>query len=353
MTDTGFDVLGIGNALVDVIASVDDAFIEAHDFPRGATTMVDLDRAEAVYADLPPAQETSGGSCANTIAGLASFGATVAFIGRVRDDQLGKVYTHDLRSLGVHFDVPPATSGPATGRCLIMVTPDAHRTQCTYLGASTFIGPEDVDPAVVARAQVTYLEGYLWDQPPAKDAIRKAAVAARDAGRQVALTLSDPFCVDRHREEFRSLVADEIDVLFANEAEICSLYEVDDFDAAVQQVRRHCQIAALTRSERGSVVIAREATAALPSVAAGAGARDGDQKGSGEVHVIDAEPVERLVDTTGAGDQYAAGFLFGLTHGRDLATCGRLGSIAAAEVISHFGARPAVPLAELAERVIS
>jgi sugar/nucleoside kinase (ribokinase family) len=329
MNDADFDVLGIGNALIDVIASVDDTFIDAHDFPRGATTMVDLERSEAVYADLPPAQEISGGSCANTIAGLASFGATVAFVGRVRDDQLGKVYTHDLRSLGIHFDVPPATSGPATGRCLVMVTPDAHRTQCTYLGASTFIGPEDVDADLVGRAQVTYLEGYLWDQPPAKDAIRKAAAAARCAGRQVALTLSDPFCVDRHREEFRALVADEIDVLFANEAEICSLYEVDDFDAALQRLRHHCRVGALTRSERGSVVMAGE-----------------------EVHVIDAEPVDRLVDTTGAGDQYAAGFLHGLTHGRDLATCGRLGSIAAAEVISHYGARPAVSLAEVAERVI-
>ena len=329
MNDADFDVLGIGNALIDVITSVDDTFIDAHDFPRGATTMVDLERSEAVYADLPPAQEISGGSCANTIAGLASFGATVAFVGRVRDDQLGKVYTHDLRSLGIHFDVPPATSGPATGRCLVMVTPDAHRTQCTYLGASTFIGPEDVDADLVGRAQVTYLEGYLWDQPPAKDAIRKAAAAARGAGRQVALTLSDPFCVDRHREEFRALVADEIDLLFANEAEICSLYEVDDFDAALQRLRHHCRVGALTRSERGSVVMAGE-----------------------EVHVIDAEPVDRLVDTTGAGDQYAAGFLHGLTHGRDLATCGRLGSIAAAEVISHYGARPAVSLAEVAERVI-
>jgi sugar/nucleoside kinase (ribokinase family) len=329
MTETDFDVVGIGNVLVDVISTVDDDFVEAHDFPHGATTMVELDRAEAVYADLPPAQEISGGSCANTIAGLASFGASVAFIGRVRDDQLGKVYTHDLRSLGVHFDVSPATTGPATGRCLVMVTPDAQRTQCTYLGASTFIGPEDVDPAVIARAQVTYLEGYLWDQPPAKDAIRKAAAAARDAGRQVALTLSDPFCVDRHRSEFRALVEDEIDVLFANETEICSLYEVDDFDAALQRVRGHCQIAALTRSERGSVVVA------------------GD-----EVHVIDAHPVDRVVDTTGAGDQYAAGFLYGLTGGLDLATCGRLGAAAAAEVISHFGARPLVSLAELAETVV-
>ena len=329
MSDPDFDVLGIGNALVDVITSVDDDFVEAHEFPRGATTMVDLDRADAIYADLPPAQEISGGSCANTIAGLASFGANVAFIGRVRDDQLGKVYTHDLRSLGVHFDVPPATTGPPTGRCLVMVMPDAHRTQCTYLGASTFIGPEDVDPEVVARAHVTYLEGYLWDQPPAKEAIRKAATAARGAGRQVALTLSDPFCVDRHRDEFRDLVADEIDVLFANEAEIRSLYEVDDFDAALQQVRRHCRIGALTRGEHGSVVIA------------------GDS-----VHVLDAEPVDRLVDTTGAGDQYAAGFLYGLTHGHDLDTCGRLGSMAAAEVISHYGARPAVSLAKLAEEVV-
>jgi len=351
VTDTDFDVLGIGNALVDVIASVDNAFVETHDFPHGATTMVDLERAEAVYADLPPAQELSGGSCANTIAGLASFGATVAFIGRVRDDQLGKVYTHDLRSLGVDFDVAPATDGPATGRCLVMVTPDAHRTQCTYLGASTFIGPDDVDAGVVARSQVTYLEGYLWDQPSAKDAIRKAATAARGAGRQVAFTLSDPFCVDRHREEFRSLVADEIDVLFGNEAEICSLYEVEDFDAALQRLRPHCRVGALTRSERGSVVIAGDAPAALPTGAAGAGARDGDQWEPGEVHVIDADPVERLVDTTGAGDQYAAGFLHGLTHGYDLATCGRLGSVAAAEVISHLGARPAVSLARLAENV--
>jgi sugar/nucleoside kinase (ribokinase family) len=329
MSEPDFEVLGIGNALVDVISTVDDAFIEAHDFPHGATTMVDVDRVEAVYADLPPAQEISGGSCANTIAGLASFGSSVAFVGRVRDDQLGKVYTHDLRSLGVHFDVSPATAGPATGRCLVMVTPDAQRTQCTYLGASTFIGPEDVDPALIARAQITYLEGYLWDQPAAKEAILHAAASARDGRRLVSLTLSDPFCVDRHRSEFRTLVEREIDVLFANEAEISSLYEVSDFDDALQRVRRHCQVAALTRGERGSVVIA-----------------------GNEVHVVDAYPVDRLVDTTGAGDQYAAGFLHGLTRGHDLATCGRLGAAAAAEVISHFGARPAVSLAKLAEAIV-
>jgi sugar/nucleoside kinase (ribokinase family) len=329
MSEADFDVVGIGNALVDVIAAVDDAFVEAHGYPHGAMTLVELDEAEAIYADMPPAQETSGGSCANTIAGLASFGASSAFIGRVRDDQLGGVYTHDLRSLGVHFEVAPATSGPATGRCLIMVTPDAQRTQCTYLGASTFIGPEDVDPGVIARAQVTYLEGYLWDQPSAKDALRKAAAAARDANRRVALTLSDPFCVDRHREEFRTLVEHEIDVLFANDVEIRSLYETDDFDTALQHVRNRCEIAALTRSELGSVVVS------------------GD-----DVHLVDAAPVDRVIDTTGAGDQYAAGFLYGLTSGHDLATCGRLGSAAAAEVISHFGARPMVSLAELAETIV-
>ncbi len=329
MSEPDFDVLGIGNALVDVITSVNHEFIDRHGLARGATTMGDLDRVDTLYADLPPAQEISGGSCANTIAGLASFGATVAFVGRVRDDQLGKVYTHDLRSLGAHFDVPPATSGPATGRCLVMVTPDAQRTQCTYLGASSFLGPEDVDAAVVARAQVTYLEGYLWDQPPAKDAIRHAAASARGANRLVALTLSDPFCVDRHRDEFRALVEGEIDVLFANEAEICSLYEVDEFDVALQQVRHHCQVAALTRSELGSVVIAGH-----------------------EVHVVDPCPVDRLVDTTGAGDQYAAGFLYGLTRGHDLATSGQLGSAAAAEVISHYGARPEISLAELATKIV-
>jgi sugar/nucleoside kinase (ribokinase family) len=329
MSEAEFDVVGIGNALVDVIAAVDDAFVEAHGYPHGAMTLIDLDEAEAIYADMPPAQETSGGSCANTIAGLASFGASSAFIGRVRDDQLGEVYTHDLRSLGVHFEVAPATSGPATGRCLIMVTPDAQRTQCTYLGASTFIAPEDVDPGVIARAQVTYLEGYLWDQPSAKDALRKAAAAAGDANRRVALTLSDPFCVDRHRDEFRTLVEHEIDVLFANEVEIRSLYETDDFDTALQHVRHRCEIAALTRSELGSVIVS------------------GD-----EVHLVDAAPVDHVIDTTGAGDQYAAGFLYGLTRGHDLATCGRLGSAAAAEVISHFGARPMVSLAELAETIV-
>ncbi len=331
---TDLQVVAIGNALVDVIARADDPLAErliaAHGLERGAAVMVDLERVEAVYADLPPAQEISGGSAANTVAGLASFGARTGFIARVRDDQLGKVFTHDLRSLGVHFEVPPATDGPATGRCLIVVTPDAQRTQCTYLGASSHLGPEAVDPDLVARAQVTYLEGYLWDQPDAKDAIRRATSVARAAGRRVAFTLSDPFCVDRHRTEFRQIVENDADVVFANELEICSLYEVDEFDDALDRVRRHCEIAALTRSELGSVVVGPDGIVEVP-----------------------AAPVEQVVDTTGAGDQYAAGFLYGLTEGHDLETCGRLASLAAAEVISHLGARPEVSLAELARDMVA
>jgi sugar/nucleoside kinase (ribokinase family) len=318
-------VTALGNALVDVIARSDYEFVDAHDLERGATVMVDLERVESVYADLPPAQEISGGSAANTVAGLASFGASTAFIARVRDDQLGKVFTHDLRSLGVHFDVPPGTTGAATGRCLVIVTPDAQRSQCTYLGISSELGPDDVDPALIGAAQVTYLEGYLWDQPEAKEAIRKAAATARAAGRQVALTLSDPFCVDRHRVEFKHLVENDVDIVFANDDEICSLYEVSEFDEALDHVRRHCEIAALTRGPLGSVVI-----------------------GPDEVISVPPEPVAAVVDTTGAGDQYAAGFLFGLTNGTELEVAGRLASLAAAEVISHLGARPEVSLRELA-----
>lgn len=322
-------VTALGNALVDVLARASYDFVDAHDLERGATVMVDLERAESVYADLPPALEISGGSAANTVAGLASFGASTAFIARVRDDQLGKVFTHDLRSLGVHFEVVPATEGPATGRCLVVVTPDAQRSQCTYLGTSSFLGPDDVDPELIARSQVTYLEGYLWDQPTAKEAIRKAAATARAAGRMVALTLSDPFCVDRHREEFRHLVENDVDIVFANDDEICSLYQVTEFDDALAQVRSHCEIAALTRGPLGSVVVGPDAFVRVP-----------------------ASPIDELVDTTGAGDQYAAGFLFGLTNGYDLETSGRLASLAAAEVISHLGARPEVSLAELARDII-
>jgi sugar/nucleoside kinase (ribokinase family) len=329
-TDARFDVVAVGNALVDVLTNVADSFVEAHDLARGSMLMVDLEQSDKLYADMPPGREVSGGSAANTMAGLASFGSSTAFFGRVRDDQLGEVFTHDLRALGVHFEPHPATGELATGRCLIMVTPDAERTMCTYLGVSSHLETSDVDAGIVGDARITYLEGYLWDQPTAMDAFRHAAASAHAAGRQVALTLSDSFCVERHREAFLDLLTGDVDVLFANEDEISALYETD-FDAAVRQVRGHCAIAAVTRSAKGSVVV------------------HGD-----ETYEIAAHPVPgRVVDTTGAGDQYAAGFLHGLTHGHDLVTCGRLGSMAASEVISHLGARPEVSLAELARDILA
>jgi sugar/nucleoside kinase (ribokinase family) len=274
-----------------------------------------------------PGVESSGGSAANTMAGLASLGGEAAFIGKVRDDQLGEVFAHDIRSIGVTFDTAPATDGAATARCLILVTPDAQRTMNTFLGAAAEFSPEDVDANLIHAAQVTYLEGYLWDREAAKEAFLKAAQLAHAKDRKVALTLSDAFCVDRHRASFQDLVDGHIDILFANEDEITSLYETDDFDTALQLVRGKCDVAALTRSEKGCVIVA------------------GD-----EVHVIDAEPVEKVVDTTGAGDQFAAGFLYGLTNGYGLAKAGRIGSIAAAEVISHLGARPEKSLKQLVKQ---
>jgi sugar/nucleoside kinase (ribokinase family) len=270
----------------------------------------------------------SGGSAANTVVGVASFGGRAHYIGKVRDDQLGDVFSHDLRAVGVGYTTSAATGGPATGRCLIVVTPDAQRTLTTYLGASVMLGPGDVDKELIERATILYLEGYLFDPPEAQRAFHVAAGVAHAAGRRVALTLSDPFCVGRHRAAFRELVERHVDILFANEAEIRALYEAADFDEALQQVRHHCAVAALTRSERGSVVVA-----------------------GADVHVVDARRLGAVVDTTGAGDLYAAGFLFGLSRGRDLATCGRLGALAAAEVISHVGARPLTPLARLTAEV--
>jgi len=319
-----FDVVAVGNAMVDVLTYEDDAFVARTGVERGATTLVDAGRSEEIYAEMGPATEISGGSAGNTAAGLASFGGRAAYIGRVADDAFGKVFAHDLRSLGVHFDSPVATDGPPTGRCLVIVTPDAQRTMCTYLGAGAELDVQYVDEAVIEAAAVTYLEGYVWDPPPAKAAVRRAAEIAHRADRRVALTLSDPFCVDRHRAEFLELVEFDVDILFANEHEITSLYEVETFDEALHHVRGHCEIAALTRGALGSIIVA------------------GD-----DVHVIDSHPTQ-VVDTTGAGDLYAAGFIYGFTHGKDLATCGKLGSLAAAEVISHLGARPAQPLAELA-----
>jgi sugar/nucleoside kinase (ribokinase family) len=319
-----FDVLGIGNALVDVLSNESDEFVEEMALNRGAMTLIEEARAHELYDAMGPAIEISGGSAANTMVGIASFGGAAAYLGKVRDDQLGDVFAHDLRSTGVTFESAPAADGPSTGRSLIVVTPDAQRTMNTYLGASAFLGPEDIDIDMVAAARVVYLEGYLWDRPEAKEAYRKAARIAHEHGHEVSLTLSDSLCVDRHRAEWRKLVAEEVDVLFANEAEICALYETD-FDTAKEAARADCKVAALTRSEHGSVIVA------------------GD-----EMHVVSAHPVDWLVDTTGAGDLYASGFLYGYTRGDHLDTCGRLGSIAAAEVISHLGARPEADLSELA-----
>jgi len=320
------DVVGIGNALVDVLAHEDDAFLTARGIEKGAMTLVDTDTAEQLYAAMSPSTEISGGSAANTMVGIASFGGQSAFIGRVHDDQLGAVFAHDIRAAGVEFTTVPASDhGDPTGRCLILVTPDAQRTMNTYLGASARLGPADLDLDLLVRAQVLFLEGYLWDEVNAKDAFREAARRAHAAGNRVALTLSDSFCVERHRDEFIELIERDVDVLFANEDEITSLYQVSTFDDALQRVAFHCEIAALTRSAKGAVVVARD-----------------------EVHVVDAHPVTQVVDTTGAGDLFAAGFLYGLTHGYDLGTAGRLATLAASEVISHLGARPQVSLATLA-----
>src|SRR5258708_7725557 len=327
MATATLDVVGIGNAIVDVLVPADNAFLATHGLAKGTMTLIDAARADALYAVMGPGVEESGGSAGNTMAGIASLGGTGAYIGKVRNDQRGEVFRHDITAIGVRFATAPARSGPPTARSLIVVTPDAHRTMNTYLGACIDLGPEDIDHEIVEAAQVTYLEGYLFDPPRAKEAFRKAALLAHAAGRRVSLSLSDPFCVGRHRAEFRDLVTHHVDVLFANEAEICSLYETADFDAATRLVRQQCDVAALTRSERGSVVVAQDHT-----------------------HVIEAAKVARVVDTTGAGDLYASGFLFGLTHGRDLATCGRLGSLCAAEAIGHFGARPAQQLAALARQ---
>ncbi len=326
MAAPSYDVVGIGNAIVDVLARADDALVQRQGLVKGTMALVDAVRAEAIYATMPAAVEKSGGSVANTIAGIASLGGRGAYIGKVRDDALGGVFAHDLKTLGVRFDTRPAKSGPPTARCLILVTPDAQRTMCTFLGACVELGPEDIDEALVASAAVTYLEGYLFDPPRAMEAFRKAATVAHQAGRQVALSLSDPFCVDRHRAEFRELVDRHVDVLFANEHEICALYETAHFELAAEAVRGHCDIAVLTRSERGSDIVTKERM----------------------LHVAPV-PVRQVVDTTGAGDLYAAGFLYGFTHGRDLEACGKLGGLCAAEIIAHVGARPETSLKRLAE----
>ena len=323
------DILALGNAIVDVLSHVDDTVIDGLPVNKGAMTLIGAVDAQEMYSVLGPGVECSGGSAANTVVGAAMLGARTAFVGRVKDDQLGGIFTHDIRAAGVRFDTAAATDGPDTAVCLVMVTPDAHRTMCTHLGASIELGPDNVDDTLVRDSAVLYLEGYLWDPPGAREAMRKAIRIARDEGRAVALSLSDPFCVDRHRVDFLDLVDNDVDILFANEDELTSLYDTDDLDAAFNEVMPLVKVAACTRGEHGAVIV-----------------------GDGETHVIPAEPAVQVVDTTGAGDLFAAGFLAGWTRGRNLHDCGRMGAVAAAEVISHLGARPEADLAAMvSERV--
>jgi len=326
MISARFDVLGIGNAIVDVIAHAEEDFLLAQGMRKGGMTLIDEARAHAIYEAMGPAVEMSGGSAANTIVGLASLGACTAFVGKIKDDLLGRAYSHDIRAAGVNFATKPAVAGPSTGRCYVLVTPDGERTMNTYLGAAQDLHPADIDAEAVASSAITYLEGYLWDPKHAKEAFLKAAKIAHEADRKVALSLSDAFCVDRWRDEFLQLMRSRtVDLIFANEAELHSLYQTADFDAAVAAVRADIGVAVVTRSEKGCLVIGGDGIEAVP-----------------------AFPVERVVDTTGAGDLFAAGFLCGVARGADDHSCGRLGALAAAEVIQHLGARPETSLKDLA-----
>jgi sugar/nucleoside kinase (ribokinase family) len=320
-----YDVAAIGHALVDVLASVEDDFLLDHSIAKGVMQMIDEYRAGALYAALGMPVECAGGSAANTLAGVVSFGGTGYFIGKVKADRLGERFAASMAETGLTFAVEPARGGSQTGCCVIAVTPDGERSMNTYLGAASRLSPEDIDAEAVASSKALYVEGYMWDVPNAKEAIAKAIAAAKDARVPIALTLSDPFCVGRYREEFLGLWRNDLDLMFANEEEIKALFEVEDFDSALQALGNWPGIAALTRSEKGCVV-----------------------KKGGELHIVDAVPVRRVVDTTGAGDQFAAGFLYGFTHGMTLAECGRLGCLGASECISHYGARPEVNLRELA-----
>ena len=326
MPSARFDVLGIGNAIVDVIARTEEDFLLKQGMHKGAMALIDEARAQAIYAAMGPAIETSGGSAANTIVGLASLGSRSAFIGKVKDDELGRTFAHDIRAAGATFTTSPAADGPSTACCYVLVTPDGERTMNTYLGAAQDLHPADIDADLVAASAVTYLEGYLWDPKNAKDAFVKAAKIAHEAERSVALSLSDAFCVDRWRAEFLQLMRSKtVDLIFANEAELRSLYETADFDTALTALRADVSTAVVTRSEKGCVVVSPDG-----------------------IEAVSAFPVERVVDTTGAGDLFAAGFLSGLARGADDRTCGRLGAMAAAEVIQHIGARPEVSLKDLA-----
>jgi sugar/nucleoside kinase (ribokinase family) len=328
MTSAKYDVLGIGNAIFDVLVQTDEGFLGRHGMTKGGMALIDEARALSIYGDMGPATEMSGGSAANTIVGVANLGARAAYVGKVRDDQIGRLYTHDIRAAGVAFETRPASDGPATGCCYILVTPDGERTMNTYLGAAQELMPDDIDAAQVAASAMIYLEGYLWDPKSAKDAFVKASTIAHDAGRRVALTLSDSFCVDRYRGEFLDLMRrGTVDLVFANEAELHSLYQTSDFDTALTQWRSDTKLGVVTRSEKGCLVASKDGVTAVP-----------------------AFPIDRIVDTTGAGDLFAAGFLFGLVRGAGFENAGRLGALAAAEVIQHIGARPQVSLKELAQQ---
>jgi len=328
MTTAKYDVLGIGNAIFDVLVQTDESFLSRHGMTKGGMALIDEARATAIYQDMGAATEMSGGSAANTIVGVANLGARAAYVGKIRDDQIGRLYAHDIRAAGVAFETKAAADGPATGCSYILVTPDGERTMNTYLGAAQDLMPSDIDAAQIAASSIVYLEGYLWDPKSAKEAFVKAATIAHGAGRQVALTLSDSFCVDRYRDEFLELMRNgTVDLIFANEAELHSLYQTSDFDTALTQLRSDTKLAVVTRSEKGCVVASKDGVTAVP-----------------------AFPIDRIVDTTGAGDLFAAGFLFGLVRGAGFEAAGRLGALAAAEVIQHIGARPQTSLKELAQQ---
>ncbi len=328
MSSAKYDVLGIGNAIFDVLVQTDEQFLAAHDMTKGGMALIDETRAGSIYRDMGPATKMSGGSAANTIVGVAGFGARAAYVGKVKDDEVGRLYVSDIRAAQVAFDTRAASGGPATGCSYILVTPDGERTMNTYLGAAQELTPDDIDEAQIAASSIVYLEGYLWDPKSAKEAFVKAATIAHGAGRQVALTLSDAFCVGRYRDEFVGLMRNgTADLIFANEAELKSLYQTPDFDAALAQLRKDVKLGVVTRSEKGCVVASVDGVIAVP-----------------------AFPIQKMVDTTGAGDLFAAGFLFGLVRGAGHENAGRLGALAAAEVIQHIGARPQTSLRELAKQ---
>jgi sugar/nucleoside kinase (ribokinase family) len=320
-----YDVTAIGNAIVDVIARCEDDFLTDEGLTKGSMQLVSQERGASLYTRMGQAVETSGGSAGNTVAGIASLGGRAAFIGKVADDQLGEIFAHDIQAIGVHFDVAPLLDGPSSGRSLINVTPDGQRTMCTFLGAANELTADDIDPALIENAAVVYLEGYLFDLVEARRAFAKAAGLARANSRTIAFTLSDAFVVERHREALHEFIRTQVDLVFANEAELLSLCQTNDFEAAAKQLAGEVKIAAVTRGAAGSVILAR-----------------------GEVIRVAAAPLEKVVDTTGAGDQYAAGFMFGLAQGRPFEVCAKLGSLAAAEVISHVGPRPQTSLKDLA-----